>query len=146
MRRICSSGLNNAIPTISCWTRTSRNLKPCVDGEEPAVTIRGSGVVLLSVAAIAVVAQSPPAAAGPELPPVPQVVSVQTLDNGPRHEVALDGTEYSPLDEPSFILGHDNGQSALYDNGKGLKFSFWSFGDTFLNPTGLLSNTAAKTT
>lgn len=113
------------------------------------MTIRGSGVVLLSVTAVvavAVVAQSPPATARSEIPPVPKLVSVQTLDSGPLHAVATDGTEYSPLDEPSFILGHDNGQSALYDNGKGLKFSFWSFGDTFLTPTGLLSNTAAATT
>lgn len=116
------------------------------------MTIRGSRAVVGSVAtvatvaALAVAAQSPPAAARPAVPPVPRVVSVQTLDNGPRHAVALDGTEYSPLNEPSFILGHDNGQSALYDNGKGLRFSFWSFGDTFLNPGGLLSNTGASTT
>ncbi|MEQ4209465.1 DUF4185 domain-containing protein [Actinopolymorpha sp. B9G3] len=88
---------------------------------------------------------------GNDVPPLPEVQSVVTLANGPRYETAKDGTLYSPLDEPDFIRGHDNGQSTLYDNGKGLRFSYWSFGDTFLTrPNGdgdsFLANTGAGTT
>lgn len=83
-------------------------------------------------------------------PPLPPIESVVTLANGPRYERATNGVLYSPLNEPSFIAGHDNGQSAGYDNGHGLRFSYWSFGDTFLTqPNGdgrqFLGNTGALT-
>jgi hypothetical protein len=55
------------------------------------------------------------------------------------------------LAEPAFIAGHDHGQSTLYDNGQGLRFSYWSFGDTVVDRASPLSdyglgNTAARTT
>jgi hypothetical protein len=55
------------------------------------------------------------------------------------------------LNEPGFIAGHDHGQSTLYDNGQGLRFSYWSFGDTVVDRASPLSdlflgNTAARTT
>jgi len=85
-----------------------------------------------------------------EAPPLPSVRSAVTFAGGPRYETASDGTVYSPLDEPPFILGHDNGQSTLYDDGHGLRFSYWSFGDTLLSePNGegknFLGNTGART-
>ncbi|HEV7762925.1 MAG TPA: GDSL-type esterase/lipase family protein, partial [Acidimicrobiales bacterium] len=55
------------------------------------------------------------------------------------------------LNEPAFIRGHDKGQSTLYDNGAGTKFSYWSFGDTVVDapaplPDYGLGNTAARIT
>jgi hypothetical protein len=55
----------------------------------------------------------------PGAPRLPEIASSHVFAGGPRYETATDGTVYSPLDEPSYILGHDNGQSTLYDNGKG---------------------------
>ncbi len=104
-------------------------------------------------ASTASVDQAGPASGRPSsaaVPPVPAIESAVTLANGPRYETAKDGTVYSPLDEPAFIMGHDNGQSALYDNGRGLRFSFWSFGDTALDPRNgdgenFIANTGART-
>lgn len=71
-------------------------------------------------------------------PPLPVVETVATLGH---------------VTEPSFILGHDKGQSTLYDNGAGTKFSYWSFGDTGIvrspatggdGSTYALGNTGAK--
>lgn len=112
-----------------------------------------SRIVVLTALVVACIQQ--PTAASPRspaaAPPNPPVLSAVTLADGPRYETAEDGTVYSPLDEPSFIRGHDNGQSALYDNGNGVRFSFWSFGDTGLsgqNGDGdnFLANTGARTT
>jgi lysophospholipase L1-like esterase len=55
------------------------------------------------------------------------------------------------LNEPTFIRSHDKGQSTLYDNGSGTKFSYWSFGDTLIDAPGAtpdygVGNTAAKVT
>jgi hypothetical protein len=86
-----------------------------------------------------------------EPPPVPVVKSAVHLAEGPRFETDPEGTIYSPLNNnPDVIRGHDNGQSALYDNGQGLRFSMWTFGDTALNqPNGdgdsWLAHTGART-
>jgi hypothetical protein len=118
--------------------------------------------ILISTAALAAGAVSIPAGADPApapdgdrppsgAPPLPEIVSSTVFANGPRYETAPDGTRYSPLDEPPYIAGHDNGQSALYDNGRGLRFSFWSNGDTGLTrPNGdgktFIGNTGMWTT
>lgn len=108
----------------------------------------------LAMLGVSVAGQPVVVAAGPDsksavAPPLPAVESVMTLANGPRYETATNGTVYSPLNEPDFISGHDNGQSTLYDNGHGLRFSYWSFGDTFLtrpngDGDGFLANTGAR--
>jgi hypothetical protein len=72
----------------------------------------------------------------PAAPPLPVVETSGPLGN---------------LSEPGFIAGHDHGQSTLYDNGQGLRFSYWSFGDTVVDRASPLSdygigNTAARTT
>jgi uncharacterized protein DUF4185 len=54
------------------------------------------------------------------------------------------------LDEPPSVINHDKGQSVLYDDGAGQRFSYWSFGDTYVDSaTGSdywVGNTAARTT
>jgi Domain of unknown function (DUF4185) len=86
----------------------------------------------------------------PGAPRLPEIASSHVFAGGPRYETATDGTVYSPLDEPSYILGHDNGQSTLYDNGKGLRVSYWSNGDTLVTrPNGdssFVGNTLQWTT
>jgi hypothetical protein len=123
-------------------------------------SLRATALLLASGALLVVGAVAAPAGAHPkpergpkpgEAPPLPAVESAVTFAEGPDYATAPDGTIYSPLDEPDVILGHDNGQSTLYDNGKGLRFSYWSFGDTGLTqPNGdgknFLGNTAARTT
>ncbi|WP_162606393.1 DUF4185 domain-containing protein [Jiangella asiatica] len=116
-------------------------------------TLTGTALLVASLAGLPADAAGDGAPSAPEpaaAPPVPAVESAETLANGPRYETATDGTVYSPLDEPAFIAGHDNGQSAGYDNGRGLRFSYWSFGDTGLTePNGdgvnFLGNTGART-
>lgn len=116
----------------------------------PAVALALLGFAALPPATGSARADDDPA--GVEaVPPIPAIESAVTLANGPRYETATNGVVYSPLDEPAFIGGHDNGQSTLYDNGRGLRFSYWSFGDTFLTtPNGdgkrFLANTGALTT
>lgn len=105
---------------------------------------------------LATITLSPTATGGPgptavaAVPPIPAVESAVVLANGPRYRRATDGTVYSPLDEPAFVAGHDNGQSAGYRDRRGRLRSFWAFGDTFLTkPNGdgqqLLANTGAFT-
>jgi len=81
--------------------------------------------------------QVPSVPVGP--PPLPVVESSGTVAPG-------------KLTEPAFVGGHDKGQSTLYDNGAGTRFSYWSFGDTLVvdNVTGatkrFIGNTGAQTT
>lgn len=111
-----------------------------------------AGALVLAVGALSAQA-APEAERGPkDKPPrLPAVELSQVFNEGPRHLTATSGQEYSPLEEPPIIMGHDNGQSTLYDNGEGLRFSYWSNGDTGLtepNSDGkrFLGNTAARTT
>lgn len=116
---------------------------------------RSATSLISCLALVASVTAASPAHAGqpsgaPPLP-LPEIVSSIVFANGPEHRTAPDGTIYSPLAEPSYILGHDNGQSTLYDNGRGLRFSYWSNGDTaFSRPNGdgktFIGNTGMWTT
>ncbi|TDD99922.1 DUF4185 domain-containing protein [Jiangella asiatica] len=118
-----------------------------------ARAVLASAALLLTVGAVSVPANAQDAdrSRSAEAPELPEVELSEVFNAGPRHLTALDGTVYSPLEEPPIIMGHDNGQSTLYDNGEGLRFSYWSNGDTGLtepNSDGkrFLGNTAARTT
>jgi hypothetical protein len=115
---------------------------------------RSTMSLISCLALVTGMAAAPPAAHASdrgEAPPLPAIVSSTVFAEGPQYRTAPDGQVYSPLDEPSYILGHDNGQSTLYDNGKGLRFSYWSNGDTGLSrPNGdgknFIGNTGMWTT
>jgi hypothetical protein len=110
------------------------------------------GVAVVCAAAPGIPAGAAPAA-GPAntVPPIPALLAADTFNGGPKYLVnAGDNVHYSPLAEPDFIVGHDNGQSALYQRGR-TRFSFWAFGDTGLtSPNGdgddFVGNTGARTT
>lgn len=104
-------------------------------------------LVVLCVVAAGLVPSVKPVHAVPEAP-----TQVPTVASGPPPLPVVESAgTLGKLTEPAFIAGHDKGQSTLYDNGQGLRFSYWSFGDTLVDRPDPLSdyfigNTAARTT
>lgn len=70
--------------------------------------------------------------------------------NAPPLPAVETSAPWGVLSEPAVVANHDKGQSVLYDDGAGRRFSYWSFGDTYVDSATkanyVVGNTAARTT
>ena len=94
------------------------------------------GVILVAMVAVAVPPTAQASAERPARPAALLQASTAIPPAAPPLPVVETTANLNKLNEPVFVKGHDKGQSTLYDNGAGTKFSYWSFGDTAIKGTG----------